>query len=419
MTCGRGSDRTKLRAIIEMEGIDTVCKALGLDVERVRAMRDGTADIDAESAAWMDSEVLRLESAGLLVEVAETLEPQGIEPEDATAEATEVTGPEAGPQGVEASREALRAIVKGVVDRAVFIQGAASFWTGERMSKYDQALFDVLRFRLQLALNLRRPLSSGGDMPEENAATRQDFIRSTKSDLRNAETRLKKSRGLFNFSRTQPPDPSGSDLYRKLVIGWCETWGGESELALTLGLEGIGRFLYPETYHTKTRQVQKLDGTRRLAAAALLEGIALAEEADCRSPWPCEAELAASEIRLRMELMLIMELGIAPPSRIPYPALLDYPDMPEAKRVRRDIVEGLLGEVVRLDKRKRACRRYKGWGSAVAFFHQLIDESGAEECRRLDWIMPLDMQKLCHDFFAGRGPQGFFNNPGFQPGPDN
>ena len=176
MTCGRGSDRTKLRAIIEMEGIDTVCKALGLDVERVRAMREGTADIDAESAAWMDSEVLRLESAGLLVEVAETLEPQGIEPEDATAEATEVTGPEAGPQGVEDSREELRAIVEGVVERTVYMEAGLLPLTGKRMSRYDSTLAEVLRYRLQLALNLRRPLRSGGDMPEENAATSRTLL---------------------------------------------------------------------------------------------------------------------------------------------------------------------------------------------------------------------------------------------------
>ena len=419
MTCGRGDSRAKLRAVIAIEGIDNVCRALRLDLERIRAMNDGTGEIDAASAAWMDSEVLRLEVAGLLVEVTETLEPQGIGPEDATAEATEVTGPEAGPQGVEASREALRAIVEGVVKRTVCIEAGLLPLTGKRMSRYDSTLAEVLRYRLQLALNLRRPLRSGGDMPEENAATRQDFIRSTKSNLRNAETRLKNSRGLFNFSRTQAPDPSGSDLYRKLVIEWCETWGGESELALTLGLEGIGRFLYPETYHTKTRQVQKLDGTRRLAGTALLEGIQLAEEAECRSPWPCEAELAALEITLCMELMLIMELGIAPPSCIPYPALWDYPDMPEAKREKICMVDTRWGRLGRLDEQRRRCRRYEGRKSAIDFFRKLIDESGAEECRWLDGIMTLDMQKLCHDFVGGNGPKGFFNNPGFQPGPDN
>ena len=380
----RGDSRAKLTKVIDTAGIDSVCGALGLDHERIRAMNDGTGDIDPESAAWIDSEVLRLEAAGLL-EVTETPEPEGIGSDDATptaAETAELTVPEAGPQGVEDSREALRAIVEGVHTRTLVMYRAAVFWDGERISEYDRVLFDVVRLRLYLALNLRRPLSSGGDMPEENAATRGRFIRSAKKDLRNAETRLEKSRGLFNFSRTPPPDPSGSDLYRVLVTQWCETEGGESELALTLGLEGIGRFLYPETYHTNTRQVRNLDGTRRLAAAALLEVIQLAEEAECRSPLPCEAELAASEIRLRMELMLIMALGIATPSRIPDPALLDYPDMPEAQRVRRGIVKSLLREVVLLDKRKRACRQYQGWQTA-AFFHQLIDESGAEECRRL------------------------------------
>ena len=407
----RGDSRAKLTKIIDTTAIDSVCVALGLDHERIRAMNDGTGDIDPESAAWIDSEVLRLEAAGLL-EMTETPKPEGIRSDDATptAEAAELTVPEAGPQGVEDSREALRAIVEGVHARTLAMYKAAVFWAGERISKYDRVLFDVVRLRLYLALNLRRPLSSGGDMPEENAATRRDFIKSAKKDLRNAETRLEKSRGLFNFSRTPPPDPSGSDLYRVLVTQWCETEGGESELALTLGLEGIGRFLYPEMYHTNTRRVRNLDGTRRLAAAALLEVIQLAEEAECRSPLPCEAELAASEIRLRMELMLIMALGIAPPSCIPYPALLDYPDMPEAQRVRQDIVERLLREVAWLDKRKRACRRYKGRQTAAAFFDQLIDESGAEECRRLAGIMTWDYgygyAEVVPDLFAGRGPQG-------------
>ena len=133
MTCGRGDSRAKLRAVIAIEGIDSVCGALGLDFERIRAMNDGTGEIDAESAAWIDSEVLRLEAAGLLVEVTETLEPEGIGSDDATptAEAAELTVPEAGPHDVEDPREALRAIVEGVHQRAI------SIIAGVDRSKYD------------------------------------------------------------------------------------------------------------------------------------------------------------------------------------------------------------------------------------------------------------------------------------------
>ena len=86
MTCGDGVDDTKLRAIIEIVGIDRVSIALGLCLERVRAMCDGTADIDPESAAWIHREEQTLRQAGIWVE---TPEPEFIVSDDAT---TAVTG---------------------------------------------------------------------------------------------------------------------------------------------------------------------------------------------------------------------------------------------------------------------------------------------------------------------------------------
>ena len=105
MACGPGADDAKLRAIIEIVGIDSVSMTLGLNLERVRAMRDGTADIDPESAAWIHREVQRLNQAGFWVEEAETLEPEIIVSDDATAAVTEITVPDAGPQDGEDSRK--------------------------------------------------------------------------------------------------------------------------------------------------------------------------------------------------------------------------------------------------------------------------------------------------------------------------
>ena len=125
----RGDSRAKLTKIIDTTAIDSVCVALGVDHERIRAMNDGTGEIDAESAAWIDSEVLRLEAAGLLVEATETPKPEGIGSDDATptaAETAELTVPEAGPQGVEDSREALRAIVEGVHTRTLVMYESGS-----------------------------------------------------------------------------------------------------------------------------------------------------------------------------------------------------------------------------------------------------------------------------------------------------
>ena len=416
MTCGQGTDDTKLRAIIEIVGIDSVSMALGLNLERVRAMRDGTADIDPESAAWIHREVQRLHQAGIWVE-AETLEPAIAGLDDATSAVTETTAPDAGPQDVEGPRKAVRDIAEGVFALAVIMQGEAYSGFAERMSEYEQALFDIVRYRLQLALNFRRPLGTGRDWLEEKPAGRRTYISSLISNLRNAEKQLEKSRGLFNFWR-KLPDPSGNDLYRKLVIQWCEKTGVDSEWALTLGLEGIGRFLYPDMSDESTMRLHRLVGEKRSAAEAILEAIRLAEEVEFRSPLPCEAKLAALEIKLRVESMLILELGIAPPSYDPYPRLLHYANGPEAQRVRRNILETLDRESKFLEEQARACRQYKGRKSAEAFFHQLINVSGAEECRPLTRMMGLDIGWLYGSPFFGQEPKGFFNNLYGQQGPD-
>ena len=215
MTCGDGVDDTKLRAIIEIVGIDSVSIALGLRLERVRAMCDGTADIDPESAACIHREEQRLKQAGIWVEEVETPEPEFIVSDDATTAVTEITVPDAIPQDVEDPRAALRKLVEGVLALLVLRKGEAYSGMGDRMSKYEHALFDVLRYRLQLALNFRRPLGTGEDWAKESAVSRRDFIRSLKSDLRNAETQLKEDRGPFHFLRNLP-DPSGNETYRSL-----------------------------------------------------------------------------------------------------------------------------------------------------------------------------------------------------------
>ena len=414
----RGDSRAKLTKIIDTTAIDSVCVALGLDHERIRAMNDGTGEIDAESAAWIDSEVLRLEAAGLL-EVTETPQPEGIGSDDATptaAETAELTVPEAGPHDVADPREALRAMVEGVRDQAIAIV------IDEGFSKYEKALADVLWRRLALQLHFRRPLSTGGDTGEESAADRERSIGLMTARLRGAEKQLKKSLGLFHWLR-KPRDLSGGELYHRLIRSWCEAredMEAGAELAQREGLTGIGRFLYPESYGNTTRQCRRLDEGKRRDAAALIEAIRLAEEAKFRSPLPCEEALAALEIKLCMELMLIMELGVDPSPYHVEESVLDHPGTPEAMRRRQSMVKTRLGRLEWLDGRQRKCRKYKGRQTAAAFFRQLIDESGAEECRRLAWIMTLDMQELGQDFVAGKGPKGFFNFPAdVQPGPDN
>ena len=399
MTCGRGDHHAKLGAIIDIIGIDSVCAALRLDLERIRALRDGKEEINAESAAWIDSEVLRLKAGGFRVEVAETPEPEGIGSDDATAEDTELTVPEAGPHDVEDPREALRDIVEGVHRRAVFIIA------GDDRSKYDKPLADVLRCRLELQLHFRRPLSTGRDMMTESAADRQGSIQGMKLHLRRVEDQLKKNRGLWHrFKKTI--DFSGDELYHRLILEWCESMEADAELALRVGLKGIGKFLHPESYENATRQLTRLDEGKRRAAEALIEAVMLAEEVEFRSPLPCEEKLAAEEIKSRMELILFMELGVAPQSYSADALVRDYPDMAGSKRDRERIVQRGRNSLARVDKERRACKGYKGLQTAVALFHQLIEESGAEECRRLNWIMTLDMQKLCRGFHAGRGPLG-------------
>lgn len=399
MTCGRGDHHAKLGAIIDIIGIDSVCAALRLDLERIRALRDGKEEINAESAAWIDSEVLRLKAGGFRVEVAETPEPEGIGSDDATAEDTELTVPEAGPHDVEDPREALRDIVEGVHRRAVFIIA------GDDRSKYDKPLADVLRCRLELQLHFRRPLSTGRDMMTESAADRQGSIRGMKLHLRRVEDQLKKNRGLWHrFKKTI--DFSGDELYHRLILEWCESMEADAELALRVGLKGIGKFLHPESYGNATRQLTRLDEGKRRAAEALIEAVMLAEEVEFRSPLPCEEKLAAEEIKSRMELILFMELGVAPQSYSADALVRDYPDMAGSKLDRERIVQRGRNSLARVDKERRACKGYKGLQTAVALFHQLIEESGAEECRRLNWIMTLDMQKLCRGFHAGRGPLG-------------
>ena len=285
------------------------------------------------------------------------------------------------------------------------------------MSKYEHALFDVLRYRLQLALHFRRPLGTGEDWEKESAASRAGFIRSLKSDLRNAERELKKDRGPFHFLRNLP-DPSGNETYRSLVIEWCEKTGADSERALELGLEGIGKFLYPEMSYENSARVQRLSGVERLAAEAILEAINLTQEVEFRSPVPCEEILAAWEIKLFMECLLLLELGIHPRSYGSSSGLLHFANGEEARRVRGNILETLGHEVESLEKQSRACRQYKRWQWAKDFFHQRIDASGAEECRPLAKMIGLDIGAVYGSPSFRKGPIGCFKILYRQTGPD-
>ena len=176
--------------------------------------------------------------------------------------------------------------------------------------------------------------------------------------------------------------------------------------------------MYPEMSDESTMRLHRLVGKKRLVAEAILEAIRLAEEVEFRSPLPCEAKLAALEIKLRMELMLILELGIAPPSFAPYPRLLHYANGPEAQQVRERIWKTLRREFESLKEQERACKPYKGTKSAEAFFHQLIDESGFEECRRLTWIIGYDIEAV-YGNTIDQGPRELIDYFDVQPGPDH
>ena len=397
MTGEQGDLRAKLQGIIAIEAIDNVARALGLDIESVRAMHDGTTEIYAACAAWIDSEVPRLEAEGLWVAAAAAAaEPEEIGPDDATAEAPGPTVPEAGPHDVENPQAALRAMAEGVHQRVKHMT------IDNTLSQYDRELVDLLMHRLDLQLHFRQPLGA------ESAKDREDLIRFLREHLRSVEKRRKENRGWFHWLR-KSRDLSGDELYNRLIHEWCAATEADPELALRVGVRGIGQFLYPESYATTARQVTRLDEGRRRAAEDLIEAILLAEESEFLSPLPCEEELAAQGIRYCMELILITELGVAPP---PYTA-----DVPVARREMDRMVELRRNRLAWVDGRHQECRRYKGRQTAIALFHRLVEESGAEKCRRLYRILNWDIQALCRDFLSGQGPKGFFNYPDVPPRP--
>ena len=151
-------------------------------------------------------------------------------------------------------------------------------------------------------------------MREESAENRRRSIDKKKVRLRWFEKQLKRDRGWFHWLR-KPRDPSGDELYRRLIDEWREAMEDGAELALRVGVRGIGRFLYPESYATAAPPLWRIidEGMRR-DAEVLIEAILLAEEAEFRSPLPYEEHLAAMAIKNCMEMMLILELGVAPPT---------------------------------------------------------------------------------------------------------
>ena len=408
-----------LSAVIEITGIDTVCVALGLDIDQVRAMRQGTVPIDDRTADWLQSAVQRLREAGLVVEEAETLEPEPSGSDDAPVTETSPAGTgvqETGVLEVQDPRETIGSIARGVLVRTTLMEGQVFFATDRAMSKYDRALLDVVRFRLTLALHFRQAPGQGQPAGWSNIREKQQFIDLQRTRLRRAEEELRRSRGLLHWFRN-PANRSGADLYRQLVTELCEARGTDPGLALDLGIQGLGRFLYPDWREPVTTQWRRLDDHKLQAARAMIEAINLAEEAQFWSPLPRNAELAAADIRLRMEIMLIMELMLAPPPYHSYSLLLDYPDMPEARQEQREMVATRLRRWDSLEERKRKCWGYGGRKWASKFFGQLIDKSGAEECRQLAWIMELDMSELCGRFLDGQGRQGFFDRIHLHPEP--
>ena len=397
-----------LSAVIEITGINTVCVALGLDIDQVRAMRQGAEPIDARTADWLQSAVRRLGGA-------ETLEPEPGGSDDAPVTETSPPGTgvlETGVPEVEDPRETIGSIVQGVLVRATLMEGQNFLPNHRAMSRFDRALLEVLRLQLILALHFRQPLDPGQPAGKEGIRKKQEFIDSQTQRLRRAEEELRRSRGLLHRLLhwfRNPANRSSGDLYRQLVTELCAARGIDPGLALDPGIQNLGRFLYPEWREPVTTQWRRLDDHKRPAARALIEAINLAEEVQFRSPLPRGAELAAADIRLRMELMLIMELTLAPPSHNAYSPLLDYPDGPDARRGWRQMVATRLKNWNSLEARKSRCRGYGGRQWASDFFIQMIDESGAEECRQLAWIMDLDMGELCGRFLKGQGPAGYFD----------
>ena len=275
----------------------------------------------------------------------------------------------------------------------------------ESLSPYDRAVADVLMHRLALQLYFRRPLSSGGNRGVPSATDRQPFIPSTTARLRRAETDVQESRGVFHWLRT-PRDASGEELYRKLVLEWCELMGVDPELALGVGLAGIGRFLYPDSSVNITRSLTRLDAGERRAAADLIEVILMAEEVKFRSPLPCKEQMAALAIKSSMEVMLLTELAVAPPSHDRVGSLANPTYLAEDNERRKRMVGLRGGRLASLHNSQKRCPAYKGWHMATALFQQLLEASQSEECRRLDWVMELNLVEVCDKFLIHQAPPG-------------
>ena len=410
MTCQRRANEAKLKQLIDIIGIDSVCIALGLEVGDARAMRDGAVAIDAETEILLNFEVQKLEAAGLWVEMVETLTSGS---DDVTAAVTETTDSDVGHKAVEDSPEALRGVVEGVLRQVNSLEALGDLETDKPMSNFERALLMVLGHRLELELRFRQPVNPVEDMSFQSAASEQKFVSMKKAALRRDEKLLKNSRGRFHLLKG-PFDLSGEDLYRKLVVEYCQAREIDSGLALSLGLENIGRHLYPEKVETSGAQWRRLNEEQRLNGAALLEAIQLAEEVEFRSPLLLEEKRAAQNIKLRMELMLIMELAITPPSYTRDGGLLALPD--ERRRLLRQMVETGLGRLRWIDGQKQ---NYGGSKGAANFFNELIEKRRAKECRVLAGIMDLDMAEQCRNFLSGKGPLGYFDSGDVRYGRNN
>ena len=402
MTCGRGEHHTKLVAIIDLTGIDRVCEALDLDLERARGMDEGTADIDAAGAAWIDAEVLRLEAAGLLVHVAEMPEPEGIGPDDAPApaEAPEPIGPEAGPQD---PREALMPVFTGVIEllRSFMDEEMETELglphVGKTTPRYKRAVAIVLRSRIMLQLKLRKPLAPG-----ETDEARVDSIDRLKKRLRYHE-KLVQTPGFWSRHRFDGPFVrSGDALYEELVADCCAIRGIPADVPIEIGVRGIGKFLYPQAYQDRTPELQRLDEKQRRLARALIQATLIVEEATFASPLRREQELSSMYSVLHLGLLLIMEVGVVPPFYEGRRPPFFNPASAEGMELRRNMIERLLQRLDWLDKEQRKCRPYAGPKTAAAFFERLIDDTDLGDRRFLVPAMKLNIRALCDRFLAGR-----------------
>ena len=396
--------RAKLAGILDLLGVDHISGVLGADLEEVRSMRDGTLEITSGAESLINSEVIRLEAAGLRVVVPETPEPEEIESDDAVEEETAgTTVPEEAPDSPERAKLLLKATVEAIRERLFARMAFAS------LSEADYALAEVLKCRLDLQLLFRSPFGRN-----ESGLQRRKSTDDIKRRLRSAEGNVQQP-GRWRLRQDPTFDATGGLLYQQMVVEYSQSRNMEFAFALGVGIQGIGRCLYPEWLGTSAYSLMRLSHSERLAGEAYVDAISLAEEVKFRSPLPCEEELAASFINLYMEVAMMIHLGIGPPLYDTSNSLLAYVNMPEARAEKRRFLETRRRRLEHFHRESHNCRRFGGINSVADFFKQLIVESKAEHLEKLVPIMNLNMNWLCTAFLDGEDVRGVFGVPDLPP----